>query len=162
MAKPNKTTITEALETWAKAKAKALRAEAKRDADIAPHEQRYLKTIAPIEQAAKDALAPLEKTMREAASVIEREMRLGINGDGTIAVPQVATEKAFAKINTKDGDRLVDAQKFFDEFHPSSRNATFWSCVKILVGKAEKAYGDIVNRVSKPEVKHLVEIALKK
>jgi len=161
MAKPNRAAITAALEQWAKAKAKAVRIEGKRDSDLASIKQRYEKQCAPIESAAKESLAPLEKSMREAAAVIEKELRIGINDDGTIALPQVTSEKALAKITAKDGDRVIDPEKFFAEVPPAKRDSMFYGCVKILVGKAEKAYGDIVNRISKPKTVHAVEIKLK-
>jgi len=162
MAKPNKTLINEALDRWAKAKAKAVRIEAKRDSDLAPIKERYEKQCAPIEAEAKGALAPLEKAMSEARSIVEKELRLGINDDGSIALPQVVSEKAIAKVTSKDGDRVIDPEKFLAEIPPAKRNSIFFGCVKILVGKAEKAYGDVVNRISTPKVVHVVEVDLKK
>jgi hypothetical protein len=161
VARPNRSLITEALEQWARAKAKAIRVEAKRDSDLAPIKQKFERQCAPIENDAKEKLAPLEKQMREFGRTIEKELRLGINGDGTIVMPQVMSESAVAKVNAKDGDRVIDPSQFFEAVAPAKRDSMFWSCVKVHVQKAEKAYGDIVNRISQRLPKHVVEIKLK-
>jgi hypothetical protein len=147
--KPNRKAIEESLAAWEKNAAKARKIEAQRDADLAPLTAAYEKKCAAIHEAANEALRPLQARMGQFGAEISRQMNLGIDVDArTVALSQVVSGKAVAEVQTKEGNREIGPVKFFDHTPAAQRDARFWECVKIQIGKAEKFLGKTIDALA--------------
>jgi len=149
MAKPNRTLIKEKLDAWARAKAKAVKLESARDKAIAPIAAAYEKKCASIHEETNEQLRPIEEQLKNLEAAIAKEFALGIDiGSRTCALYQAATEKAIAEVQTSEGNREIPPEKFFEQVPAARRDAKFWECVKIQIGKAEKLLGSVVDALA--------------
>jgi hypothetical protein len=162
MPKPNKKTIEPLLDEWAKLRAQADKIEQSRDLEIKVLQEHFDRKCASIRNIANGKLAPLQEKLKSLTEKIAKPLLDGVAEDGTIALPQVIGERAFASVNTKSGPREIDAVRFFDHTPVAKRDSIFWSCVKILVAPAEKLLGKVeLDKLSDRSTSHEVEIKMK-
>lgn len=133
---------------------KAMKIAAQCAADTQPFKETFEKKCKPFIEEANQKLQPLNERLALLSAEIEKEFRKGIDEDaGSIALAQVLVGKsnlsAIAEILKEDGDRVIDAQKFFDSVKAVDRTAGFWGCLKVQIGKAEKFLGDKINELAK-------------
>jgi hypothetical protein len=162
MAKPMKKTITPLLDEWADLKAKAEKIARSRDPEIQTLQEAFDRKCASIRSTANAKLAPLHEKLAVLTEQISKLMLAGVADDGTIALPQVAGERAFATVNASQGPRKIDPVKFFDYTPVAQRDAVFWGCVTIGVGPAEKLVGKVrLDKMATRATTHEVEIKMK-
>jgi hypothetical protein len=162
MTKPNKKAIAEKLDAWAKNERKRLRAEADRDLELEPHVTRFQKAVGPVNAAAEEKLRPLNEAKKQFEAEIMSMLEAGIDREtGTVALPQVEVERAIARVDSTEGNRVIDPKDFFDYTVAANRNDNFWDCVTIPIGKATKFLGSAIERLAKKPTKFEVKIILK-
>lgn len=154
MPKPSKTAIELSLTEWLRLKMKAMKIGTKLAADIQPFKEAFERKSKSFIEQANTELRPINERMALLVAEIEKEMRKGVDEDaGTIALAQVLVGKgnlsAIAEILKEDGDRVIDAHKFFDAVKPVDRSAGFWECLKVQIGKAEKFLGSRIDELAK-------------
>jgi len=132
--------IAKALKRWASLRAKKARIEAERDRKIAPKKARFEQSCAPIFAAANAELAPIEEQLNEVEAAITRAFIAGVDERGSIRFSRVDTACAVAEA-VPHTVRELDAKVFFDAVPPHERTSVFWSCLKTLVGNAERFLG---------------------
>lgn len=159
MAKPSKKKISELLAQWKEAKESLAKSEAWRDGLIAPVKEQFDLAVAPFIQAADEQMKPVLAELKKIEAEITEQLELGINEDGSCQLPQVAIEGALAEVATST-QREIEPERFFAEVPDGSRDAGFWGCVKILIQKVEKKFGDKVDSWSHKKVTHRVNIRL--
>lgn len=163
MAKPNKRAIESLLEEWARLRAQAEKIEQARDAQIQIETEKFNRRCDSIQGEAKAKLEPTLKKLAELEDKISKPLLAGVAEDGTIALPQVVTERAFAAVNKSQGPRRVDPVKFFALTPTAKRDSVFWNCVTIGVAPAEKLLGKLeLDKISSRATTHEVEIKMKK
>jgi hypothetical protein len=162
MKKPNKADIAAKLEEWVKNEKKRLRKEADRDLAIEPHTNRFQKATAPIQAEFDAELLPLNEKKNRLEAEIISALEVGIDREtGKVALPQVEIDKAIARVNVTDGNRVIEPTAFFDFTPPANRTEKFWGCVKIQIGNASKFLGSAIDRLAKAPPKIEVKISLK-
>lgn len=150
MAKPNRKAIEKALAAWEKNAAKVRKIEAQRDADIEPLTAAYDKKCSAIHEEANARIRPLQARMDQHAALVDREMKLGVDVDAkTVALSQVIAGKAVAEVQTAEGNREINPEKFFEQTAPAQRDSRFWLCVRILIAPAEKFLGKTMDSIAK-------------
>jgi hypothetical protein len=163
MAKPSKKTIQPLVDEWGKLNAQAQKIEDLRDAEIKILKDKFDRQCATIRAQANEKLEPIQKKLAALVEQIEKPLLAGVADDGTIDLPQVIGERAFATVNRKDGPREIDPVKFFEHTPPAKRDPVFWGCVKIAVAPAEKLVGKVtLDTMSNRNTKHEVELKMKK
>ena len=152
-----------ALTEWQLLALRAARVEAQRLEDIREHQLRFDKACEPVNAAAQEKLEPLQTRMRTLRGEIERELKAGISSDGkSVAVPQVETEKAIAKLKDT-GHRVIEPAVFFKQVRPADRDQDFWGCVQVLIGSAAKFLPEaVMKRIAEHAPKYSVVVELKK
>jgi hypothetical protein len=162
MTKPNKKEIAAKLEAWAKNERKRLRTEADRDLELEPHVTRCQRAIAPINEEFDLKLSPLNETKRTLEAEIISLMEAGIDREKeTVALSEVDVARALVRVNVSDGSRFIDPEGFFKFTPPANRNAKFWECVTIPIGKASKFLGSAIERLATKPKKFEVKLSLK-
>jgi hypothetical protein len=153
--------IAGALKQWSKLRARKERIEAERDQTINPIRTRFEQRCAPIHLRAQAKLDPVEQQMKQFEDEITSLMSAGISEDGQIAFTRVDTATAVAEVVTRT-EREIDAKTFFENVPVSQRSTAFWSCLKTLIGKAEKFLGaDRVNELAHAKRNHIISIQAK-
>src|SRR5262245_18257107 len=130
-----KQSIARKLKQWARLAKRQKQIEAERDAKLAPLTEKYSAACAPVVAAADARLSTLQVEMAALASQIEGELKAGAKPDGTVAIREVDVDQAKA-IVTSTAVREIPAQDFFKSFPASQRDASFWSCLKVLLGES--------------------------
>jgi hypothetical protein len=160
--KPKKTEIAAKLEAWVKNEKKRLKLEAQHDVDIEPHVTRYQRAIGPITEERDRKLAPLLEFKKTSEAEIISLMEAGIDREtGKVALPQVEVDGAVVRVNVSEGSRVIDAEEFFQFTVPANRNAKFWECVTIPIGKASKFLGSAIDRLASKPKKFETKLSLK-
>lgn len=154
MPKPSKTAIELSLTEWLSLKIKAMKIATECATNTEPFKQTFEKKCKPFVEIANQKLQPINERLALLSAEIEKEFRKGVDEDaGSIALAQVLVGKgnlsAIAEILKEDGDRVIDAQKFFDAVKAMERTPGFWACLKVQIGKAEKFLGDKINELAK-------------
>jgi hypothetical protein len=154
MPKPSKIAIELSLTEWLSLKMKAMKISAQCAADTQPFKETFEKKCKPFVEEANQKLQPINERLALLSSEIEKEFRKGVDEDaGSVALAQVLIGKgnlsAIAEILKEDGDRVIDAQKFFEVVKQVDRTPSFWACLKVQIGKAEKFLGDKINELAK-------------
>ncbi len=156
-------TVEAALAEWERLKLRARKYELQRDNDLAVQRTKFDKACEPINLEAKHNLDPLYTKMRTLETSIVNELKAGISPDGrTVAVAQVDVGQAVARMKD-NGRREIDPAEFFKQVRQADRDQSFWACMQILIGKAEKFLPEaVMERVARHEPKYSVVIELKK
>jgi hypothetical protein len=149
--------VARALKRWASLRAKKERIEAEREQKLAPIKARFERSCAPILARTQRNLAPVEAEIATLEAEMGAAMLAGIEKKGGIRVTRISTATAIIEVVTKS-EREIDTQAFFNAIPPAQRNAAFWSCLKTLVGKAEKFLGARINEFAHAKQSHRVEI----
>ncbi len=167
MAKPSKAAIELSLTEWLTQKVKAMRIQSRCTADIQPFKDTFEKKCKPFLEDANEKLKPINERLALLSAEIEKELRKGVDEDaGTVVLSQVlvglskANLSAIAEITKEEGDRIIDAQKFFDSVKAIDRDAGFWDCLKVQIGKAEKFLGDKINKLAKKPIVYKFKISI--
>lgn len=168
--RPNKAAISAALEEWARLTAKVAKIESDRDAQLSPITTRYENQCAPIRNAATEKLNPLIERRAQLAAEINKQLELGIDREKSIVLlPQVSVEAqlsarktvvAVAEVQVGEGNREIDPQKLFDQVPPAKRDAGFWQCLKVQIGKAEKYLGAAIDTLAKKPKTYNIKISI--
>jgi hypothetical protein len=146
------------LQRWSKLRAKAGRIEAERDQKIEPIKTRFEQRCAPILSAANVKLEPIAEEMRKLEKEIENEFLNNVPEGESFKFTRVDTASAVAEVITRT-EREIDAKTFFENVPADQRNSVFYSCLKTLIGKAEKFLGaDRANQIAHAKRNHRVEI----
>ena len=132
--------IAKGLKQWAQLRSKKERIEAERDQKLTPIKAQFERRCAPINSAANKKLEPLAQQMAEIEREITNAFLTEIEELGNTNFRHVDTATAVAEVVART-ERELDAQTFFESVPPSKRNDAFWSCLKTLIGKAEKFLG---------------------
>lgn len=160
MAKPSKKKITESLNEWAELHARKAQLDADLNSLLAPIKAEYDKVAGPLIAANDELVKPVSARMQALFEQIEAQLKDGIGEDGSIALPQVVGDAAIAEVNASI-QREIDPKDFFGAVPEASREAGFWSCVKILVQQVDKKFGDAMDRLMGKKVTHRVTVRLK-
>jgi hypothetical protein len=137
---PTQSGIAKALKRWASLREKKARIEAERDRKIAPKRARFEQACAPIFEKANADLKPVEEQLNAIEQEITRAFMAGVDERGDVKINRVATATAIAEVVTRE-EREIDPRRFFESVPAAQRNEAFWSCLKTLVGRAEKFLG---------------------
>jgi len=121
--------------------------------------QRALK----LENEAALKLDPLYERMATLEATIGARLKVGISADGeTVAVSQVDCGGAVAEVKD-NGCREISAEDFLRAVPTAKRNATFYSCLKVLISPTDKFLpAAVVKKLAKFKHKHSVNVRLKK
>jgi hypothetical protein len=152
--------IAAKLKEWAKLRAKKERIEADRDQAIEPLRARFERRCAPILEKARLKLDPIEPDLISLQEEITALMLRGIAEDGELKLTRVATATAVAEVVTH-AQREINPKSFFESIPPSQRGQAFWSCLKVLIGNAEKFLGDRLKDLAHAKETHRVTITAK-
>jgi hypothetical protein len=99
--------------------------------------------------------------MAELEQEITRRFLNEISDTNSSSFTRVDTATAVAEVITRT-ERELDAKTFFDNVPPSQRNSAFWSCLKTLIGQAEKFLGATrLNQLAHAKHRHSVSIRVK-
>lgn len=167
MAKPSKTAIELSLTEWLTLKVKAMRVAARFAADTKDFKEIYERKCKPFLEKTNEKLKPINERLALLSGEIEKELRKGVDEDaGTIALSQVligltdAKLSAIAEIVKEEGDRVIDARKFFDFVKPAERTPAFWGCLKVVIGPTVKFLGDKINTLAKKPMVYKFKISI--
>ena len=155
---PTQSGIAKALKRWSSLRAKKARIEAERDEAIAPHRAKFEQRCAPINARAQERLTPVEEQLRALEAEITLAFMVGVSENGDVKITRVNTAAAYAEVLTRQ-ERELDPQLLFESVPASQRGAAFWSCLKTMIGKAEKFLGaDRLNTLAHAKRTHTVSI----
>lgn len=157
MARTTKKAVIEAIDEWAELQARKREIEATRDEQLAPLQARFEKRCAPIVEAAAEELRPIQVRLSEIEAMASEYLLSELESDGSVKLRKLTGAQAHAEVLTA-AQREIEPSKFFAAI--ADRTERFWGCVKVLVQKAEKAYGDKVNEFAKLKVNHRVVLKL--
>jgi hypothetical protein len=130
MAKLTQAEVKAKADEWALINKKIEKLEASKTEELVEFQIQYQASIAEI----TDAYDPKINPLRDKAKAIETEVIAWLKDlNKPIAL---CAQFAEAVNEKKDGDRVVDAKKFF-----ALAKDKFWSCVTVGVKKAEEAIG---------------------
>ena len=156
---PTQKSIAGALKRWSKLRQTKARIEAERERTIAPIKERFEQRCAPANLKAAEKLQPVEAELRALEAEITKAFEAGIDEKGGIKISQVSTATAIAEVRTST-ERELDPQLFLNEVPPSRRDAAFYSCLKTLIGKAERFLGATrLNELAHAKRRHTVTIS---
>ncbi len=163
VSKTTQTKIASLLKQWSKLRGRAARINAERDQKLKPIKVRFEQRCAPINLAADEKLQPLNLQLKELEGEITNVFLNEVkDGKGNFAFTRIAEACAVAEVISKP-EREIDSKEFFDSIPPAKRDAAFWSCVKTLIGQAEKFLGkDRVKLLAHTKLKHTVTISEEK
>jgi hypothetical protein len=159
MTKPNKKEIAAQLEQWARNEKKRLKLEADRDVALESYVTEYQRKTASVVAPFDQQLAVITASQARLQTEISDAMKRGIDVNGEVALPQVATTKAIVEVKTT-AKREVNPKEFFDAVPASDRNAGFFGCLSVMVGKLEKYRSDVLNKLASEKRSHQVVIRL--
>lgn len=153
--------IARLLKQWSGLRAKQVRIEAERDQSIEPIKRRFEQRCVPIHAKANAKLEPILQQVQVLESQITEAMKAGISEEGQIAFTRIDTATAVAEVVPRT-ERELDAKTFFDAVPAAQRTGPFYSCLKTLIGKAEKFLGaDRVNALAHAKRTYQVSIKAK-
>lgn len=153
MSRVSRKSIIEAIDEWAELHERKREIEAIRDEQLAPVRARFEKRCAPIVAAAAEELLPIQSRVNEIELLVGEFLLSDLETDGTVRLRKLTGASANAEVLTAS-QREIEPSKFFAAI--TDRTDRFWKCVKVLVGNAEKAYGDKINDFAKLKVSHRV------
>jgi hypothetical protein len=153
--------IAKGLKQWAQLRSKKERIEADRDQKLEPIRTRFEQRCAPINSAANEELEPIALQMAQLEQQISVAFLHEIEELGNTNFRYVDTATAVAEVVART-ERELDAKTFFESVPPQKRNEAFWSCLKTLIGKAEKFLGAIrLNELAHAQERLTVSIKAK-
>jgi hypothetical protein len=153
--------IAQRLKQWSKLRSRKGRIEAERDQKIAPIRARFEQRCAPYNSAATQKLEPIAQQMAQLESEITSIFLKAVAEPSNTSFRHVDTATAVAEVITTS-QRELDPETFFNNVPPSERTAAFWSCLKTLIGEAEKFLGKIrLNQLAHAQQRHKVSITAK-
>jgi hypothetical protein len=132
--------IEAALSKWASLRRKKARIEAEQTNELTPIRERFERASAPVLAKYAPRLTPVEDELRRLEDAIRAAVLGATDRHGEPRFPRVATDTAEAVIATRS-EREIDPHDFFKSFTLPGRDARFWACFKVYVGKAEKLLG---------------------
>ena len=151
--------ITKALARWQKLRRRKGAIEAERDATLEPIRQRFEQRCAPVLARAQAKLDPVERELAEVEDAIVTAFMGAVDKRGHFRFTRVANAAAVAEVITRQ-ERELDPKVFFESIPESQRTAAFWSCLRTLIGKAERFLGsDRVNQLAHARQTHQIKIA---
>lgn len=157
MARVTKKAVIEAIDEWAELQARRQEIDATREEQLAPLRARFEKRCAPILAADEDELRSIQVRCDEIETMASEYLLSELESDGSVKLRKLSGAQAHAEVLTAS-QREIEPSKFFAAL--TDRTERFWGCVKVLVQKAEKAYGDKINEFAKLKVNHRVVINL--
>ena len=157
MARVTKKAVLEAIDEWAELQARKRTIEAARDEQLVPIRKRFDKAATPIVEAANEELLPVCERQAEIEKLASEYLLSGLSDDGSVALRKLSGVQAHAEVLTQ-AQREIEPSKFFTQI--TDRTDRFWKCVKVLVGNAEKAFGDKINDFATLKVHHRVVVKL--
>lgn len=157
MTRSTKKVVIEAIGEWAELEGRKREIEAARDEQLAPLKERFVKRCAPIEAAANEELLPIQQRQAEIEKLASEYLLSGLSDDGSVTIRKLSGAQAHAEVLT-NAQREIEPSKFFSAI--TDRTDRFFGCIKVLVQKAEKAYGDKVNEIAKLKLNHRVVVKL--
>lgn len=135
--------------------------EREREAQIAPHRQRYEKRIAPINATFDAQTAELRQQQAQAQARLEKLLLSALGDDDAPLIPQLTGELATARVETTTR-REVDALAFYNAVPQSERTPAFWGCLTVAIGQADKFWGKLkVDALATLKRTHRVVVSLK-
>lgn len=154
MAKLTQAEIKAKADEWAKLDGKIKAAEAVKEKALEPFVITFQEQTAGLVQTHDQKIAKLvDKRVQLEDEVVEWLEKHG----KPIAI---GGEMAVAANETKVGSRTPDARKFFDLVQ--KKDDAFWSCISILVAKAEKVIGaDKLDSISSKSSKLVASLKMK-
>lgn len=151
--------ITKALARWKKLRQKKGAIEAERDATLEPIRQRFEQRCAPVYARAQHKLDPVEQELQELEDAIVIAFEGAVDKRGKFRFTRVANASVVAEVATRH-ERELDPKTFFDSVPESQRTSVFWSCLRTLVGKADRFLGaDRVSQLARVRSTHQIKIA---
>lgn len=154
-AKPSKKKVIEALTEYQRLAAEVAQAEAEFQTTVAPAKARFDNACAEPLRVLEAARKERQPQMKKLAELIEAELLLGVAGDGSAALPEVAVPGAIAKV-AQQTTRTIEPQAFIEATPPKARDAKWYECVSVLITKVDKHFGtkfeSLIQTVSKPRV----------
>jgi hypothetical protein len=152
--------IARRLKQWSKLRAEKGRIEAGRDHKLTPIKTRFEQRCAPIISATNEKLEPVARQMAELEKEISDAFLTAIE-EGSTSFRNIDTATAVAEVVTRT-ERELDAKTFFENVPASQRSLAFWSCLKTLIGQAEKFLGKIrLDELAHAKQRHTVSIKAK-
>lgn len=153
--------IARRLKAWANLRERKGRIEAERDERLEPLRQKFEQRCAPIVSAASEKLEPLQQQMAELEREITDVFIKAISEPNKISFRRIDTATAIAEVITRQ-ERELDPKVFFDSVPPSKRDSAFWSCLKTLIGAAEKFLGRTrLDEICHTKQRHTVQVRAK-
>jgi hypothetical protein len=154
MAKLSQADIRAKADEWVSLGNKIEKAQAARDADLKPHQDKYQK-------ACEDVYAvhdPKIEKLQAKRDAIERDVIDWLESQGkTISIE---TDKAVASNQLKVGARVIDPHRFFEK--AKDKGVAAWDCVTVMIAKAEKLLGKTaVDEISTKDSKLVASLKLK-
>ncbi|HEV7377760.1 MAG TPA: hypothetical protein VGN95_23795, partial [Pyrinomonadaceae bacterium] len=135
--------------------------EAERDQKIAPIRTRFEQRCAPYISAANKKLEPLAQAMAGLEGEITELYLKEVADSNNTCFRHIDAATAVAEVVTRT-ERELDAKTFFESVPPSKRDSAFWSCLKTLIGQAEKFLGATrLNELVHAKTRHTVSITAK-
>jgi hypothetical protein len=158
--KPSRKAIHQLLSEWGELAEQRRRIEAARDEQLAPIRAKFAKQCAPVEQETAAQLQPVEQRLGELRGEIELLLKAGVSEDGSVALAQVETETATAIVETKS-QRTIEPSEFLQFVPERQRDAAFFGCLSVQIGKTEKYLGSKIDQLARLKFTHTVKVMLK-
>lgn len=158
MANP-KQQVTDALNELAVLNVERESLAAKQEKAMVKHRAEFERATTPILEKYNEKLAPVNQRIAALTKEVEAALLNNTNADGAPKLKSVATDALCAEVVQSAARREVAAESFFN-FVPSVQRSgeSFWSCLSVQIGKAEKFLGEKINEIAsvKPSFKVVI------
>lgn len=140
MAKVRKKEVEEKLDAWAELQAKIKKLENGRNKKLEPFLREFNEQTKPFQEDFERKAQPFREKANALAKEINVLLEADRDADGNPKPIIIATDAASAKIERKEGSRVIHAQKFFN--FVKDKNEKFWSCFTVLIKEAKKVISE--------------------
>lgn len=122
---------------------------AKQEKAIAKYRAEFEKATTPILEKYNEKLAPVNQRIAALNKEVEAQMLMNADADGNPKLKVVSSAALTAEVVQSAARREVSAEVFFDAVPALKRHGeSFWQCLSVQIGKAEKFLGASINEIA--------------
>jgi hypothetical protein len=134
--------------------------KARFEREMKPHQTAFDEATAEIRQKFAGQMSPVAERVAALEKEIHAQMLCHLDAGGEPKLKLVKSENLTAEVVQTAARREVDAETFFN-FVPAihRRGESFWSCLSVQIGKADKFLGEKINQIA--SIKNSYKVVIK-